>query len=78
MICAFRGRLGREEEAGAKLADIVRKPMGKGGKCGLKSRKDFRGILRNAQVALRERAVCLVLDEGKTQAEAAQAWGPQT
>jgi len=34
-------------------------------------RKDFRSIGRDAQEALRERAVYLVLHEGKTQAEAA-------
>ena len=33
--------------------------------------KDFRSIGRDAQEALRERAVYLVLHEGKTQAEAA-------
>ncbi len=33
--------------------------------------KDFRSIGRDAQEALRERAVYLVLREGKTQAEAA-------
>ncbi len=34
-------------------------------------RKDFRSIGRDAQEALRERAVYLGLREGKTQAEAA-------
>jgi len=33
--------------------------------------KDFRSIGRDAQEALRERAVYLVVQEGKTQAEAA-------
>ena len=37
--------------------------------------KDFRGIGRDAQEALRARAVFLVLTVGKTQAEAAQAVG---
>jgi len=37
----------------------------------VKKRKDFRSIGRDAHVALRERAVYLVLHEGKTQAEAA-------
>jgi len=37
----------------------------------VKKRKDFRGILRDAQVAPRERAVYLALHEDKTQAEAA-------
>ncbi|MDQ6703342.1 MAG: hypothetical protein M3Z96_09700 [Pseudomonadota bacterium] len=39
----------------------------------VKKRQDFRGIGRDAQVAPRERAVYLVLHEGKTQAEAAYA-----
>jgi transposase len=34
-------------------------------------RKDFRSIGRDAREALRERAVSLVLRDGKTQAEAA-------
>ena len=42
---------------------------------GVKKRKDFRSIGRDAHVALRERAVYLVLHEGKTQAEAASAVG---
>ncbi len=37
----------------------------------VKNRKDFRSIGRDAKVALRERAVYLVLHEGMTQAEAA-------
>jgi hypothetical protein len=36
-----------------------------------KKRKDFRSIGRDAKVALRERAVYLVLHDDKTQAEAA-------
>src|ERR1700736_941149 len=41
----------------------------------VKKRKDCRSIGRDAHVALRECAVYLVLHEGKTQAEAAQAVG---
>ena len=41
----------------------------------VKKRKDFRSIGRDSQVALRERAVYLVLHERKTQAEAAWAVG---
>src|SRR6516165_8371947 len=38
-------------------------------------RKDFRSIGRDAQEALRERAVYLIVREGKTQAEAASLIG---
>ena len=38
-------------------------------------KKDFRGLGRNAQEALRARAVYLVVTVGKTQMEAAQAVG---